>query len=110
MATPASGILGQAAPGASDTTLYTVPKKMTVTGGIYVCNISAGALWYRIALREDGDSIANKHYIKYGLDLAANTGITIGPIELDETDVITVHAEDANIVYTFMGIEEPKDS
>ena len=110
MATPASGVLGQATPGATLTTLYTVPPGVTATVRVHVCNIAAAAKTYRIAIREDGDSIANKHYIVYGTSLAANAFDSTPPLELDETDVITVYGEDANVAFSALGIEEPKDA
>ena len=110
MSTPASGVLGQATPGASLTTLYTVPKKMTVTCRVLVCNIEGSANAYRVAIREDGDAINNKHYIKYDESLAANTSAETTPLELDEDDIIAVYGEDSNVQFTVLGIEEPKDA
>ena len=58
-------VLGQSAPSATtDTTLYTVPASTeTVVSTIAVANRAATNATFRIAIRPDGASIANQHYI-----------------------------------------------
>ena len=101
-------VLGQSAPSATtDTTLYTVPSATdAVVSTIVVCNRSASARTYRIAVRPAGASIANQHYLAYDVAIAANdsTALTLG-ITLDATDVITVRASTADLSFTAFGSE-----
>lgn len=101
-------VLGQSAPSATtDTTLYTVPSATeAIVSTIVVCNRSATARTYRIAIRPDGASIANQHYIAYDIAIAANdsTALTLG-ITLNAADVITVRASTADLSFTAFGSE-----
>jgi hypothetical protein len=90
--------------------LYTVPVKRLCEGYIFLCERGGADATYRIAIREDGDAIANAHYIRYDEPLPANRGDSIGPLKLDETDVITVYASTADLSFTFLGELEPKDT
>jgi len=103
-------VLGQAAPvAATATTLYTVPVKYQVKGFVTVCERGGVAATYRIALRPDGDTLANEHYVVYDRALPANTDDETVEFWLDETDVITVYASSANLSFTFIGLEEPEE-
>lgn len=101
-------VLGQSAPSATtDTTLYTVPAStQAVVSTIFVCNRAASAATFRIAVRPDGASIANQHYLFYDVTIDGNatvpitTGITLG-----DTDVLTVRASTANLSFSAFGSE-----
>ena len=101
-------VLGQAAPSATTaTTLYTVPSStQAVVSTIAVCNRAASSGTFRIAIRPDGATLANEHYIAYDSTVAANdsTFITIG-VTLGDTDVITVYASSANQSFSAFGSE-----
>lgn len=101
-------VLGQSAPSATtDTTLYTVPSATnTVVSTIVVCNRSASAATYRIAVRPDGASIANQHYIAYDVSVGASdsTALTLG-ITMDAADVITVYASTSSLSFSAYGSE-----
>ena len=101
-------VLGQSAPSATtDTTLYTVPSATeTVVSTIAICNRAASAGTYRIAIRPDGASIANQHYLAYDVAIAANdsTALTLG-ITINASDVITVRASSADMSFTAFGSE-----
>lgn len=101
-------VLGQSNPSATTlTTLYTVPaSKETVVSTITVANISGSAITYRVAVRPNGESIANKHYIVYDASLGANSvaAYTLG-LTLDATDIISVYASDTNAVFQAFGSE-----
>lgn len=100
--------LGQSAPGATtDTTLYTVPAStQSVLSTITVCNRSATAATYRIAVRPDGASIANQHYLVYDAPIGSNetVALTLG-VTLGDTDVLTVRASTANLSFCAFGSE-----
>lgn len=101
-------VLGQSNPAATTlTSLYTVPSgKSAVASTLSVCNISASAVTYRLAVRPAGASIANAHYLVYGASLPANSSdfLTIG-ITLAATDVVSVYASDTNIAFSLFGDE-----
>jgi hypothetical protein len=101
-------VLGQSAPSATTaTTLDTVPSAtQCVVSTISVCNRAATAATYRIAIRPNGATLANEHYIAYDAPIAANdsTFITVG-ITLGAADVITVYASTANLSFSAFGTE-----
>ena len=102
-------VLGQVNPAASSASaLYTVPaSKDAVISTITVANISsASACTYDIAIRPNGDALANKHYIARAVSLAASdtVALTLG-ITLDADDVITVQASTASATFGAFGAE-----
>jgi glucose-6-phosphate dehydrogenase assembly protein OpcA len=101
-------ILGQSAPSATTaTTLYTVPSSTyTVVSTITVANRGTSNATYRIAIRPDGDTLANQHYIAYDATILANdtVALTLG-ITVDSADVITVYASSANLSFNAFGSE-----
>lgn len=101
-------VLGQVAPSATtDTTLYTVPSATeTVISTIVVCNRSASNRTFRIAVRPNGASIANQHYLAYDVTVGASdsTTLTLG-ITLDATDVVTVYASTTDLSFSAFGSE-----
>lgn len=100
--------LGQSNPAATTlTTLYTVPSATAaVVSTITICNQTATAATYRIAVRPAGAAIAAQHYIVYGATVAASdtTALTLG-ITLATTDVISVYASTANLSFSAFGSE-----
>lgn len=101
-------LLGQSAPSATtDTNVYTVPSSTeTVISSIAITNRDAAEATYRIALRPNGATIANEHYIAYGASIAGNDSVflTVG-ITLDAADVVTVYASSANLSFNLFGAE-----
>jgi glucose-6-phosphate dehydrogenase assembly protein OpcA len=76
------------------TTLYTCPASTeTVISTVIIANRAASADTFRLAIRTDGDAIADKHYVAYDVPVAANdsTTLTLG-IALEATDVLSVAA------------------
>lgn len=101
-------VLGQVNPtAATATTLYTVPAgTQTVVSTISVCNLTAGEISFRIAIRPAGETLATKHYIAYDSKVAGNdtTFITVG-VTLGAGDVITVYEAAADITFNAFGSE-----
>jgi hypothetical protein len=101
-------IIAQASPAATtDTTLYTVPSSTQVTiSSITICNRAATAATYRIAMRPNGETLADKHYIAYGASIPANDTIalTLG-LTADAADVITVYTSSASVSFGVFGSE-----
>ena len=101
-------VLGQSAPSATTaTTLYTVPSATeTVISTIFVCNRGTDAATYRIAVRPDGATLANQHYIAFDISILpkTSTAITVG-VTMDATDVLTVYASSADLSFNAFGSE-----
>jgi hypothetical protein len=101
-------VLAQSAPSATtNTDVYTVGAgKQAIISTITICNRAATAASYRIALRPDGATIADEHYIAYDVALAANdtTALTLG-ITCDASDVVTVYASTADLTFSLFGSE-----
>jgi hypothetical protein len=101
-------VLGQSAPAATtDTALYTVPSATeAVISTIVIANRAATAGTFRLAVRPNGASIANQHYLAYDVPIAANdsTTLTLG-ITVDAADVITVRASSADMSFNVFGSE-----
>ena len=101
-------VLGQVAPVATTlTTLYTVPgATSTVVSSLTVCNRSATATSFRVAVRPAGAAISNEHYLYYDVTIAGNDTFvaTIG-ISLEATDVISVYATLSTLSFSAYGQE-----
>lgn len=101
-------VLGQSAPSATTaTTLYTVPSSTeTVVSSFVVCNRGNTAGTYRIAVRPDGASLANQHYISFDVSIPANSTdtLTIG-VTANASDVFTVYASSGDFSFSAFGSE-----
>ena len=101
-------VLGQSNPAATtNTSLYPVPVDTeAVVSSISIANLAASDAAFRIAVRPAAATLANVHYLAYDVTVGANdtTIITVG-ITLAATDVITVYASTANLVFHAYGSE-----
>lgn len=101
-------VLGQVNPAAATaTTAYTVPSAtQTVISTITICNMGPAPATYRIAVRPDGETLANKHYVVYDANVAPQDTetLTLG-MTLDATDVITVLSSTATMAFNLYGSE-----
>ena len=101
-------VLGQSNPAATTlTTLYTVPSAtQAIISSISVANLTATAATFRIAIRPAGASITNAHYLGYDITVGASdtTIITVG-VTMATTDVLSVYASTANLVFQAFGSE-----
>jgi len=101
-------VLAQSAPSATTATdIYTVPSAtMAVLSTIVVANRAATAATYRIAVRPNGATLANQHYLAYDVTVGASdsTTITLG-ITMDAADVLTIYASTANLSFNVFGSE-----
>lgn len=92
----------------SDTDIYTVPSATeTIVSTLVVANITASATTFNIAIRQDGATLADKHYIAKEVPIAANdsTTLTLG-IALEATDVVTCAAGAGNALsFNLFGAE-----
>jgi hypothetical protein len=101
-------VLGQIAPAATTATaIYTVPSATeAVVSSISVCERGGAAATFRLAVRPDGATLANQHYLVYDADLAANDTIilTIG-VTMDATDVLEAYASSGDLTFHAYGSE-----
>ena len=103
-------VLGQAKP-AADTAiaLYTVPTgagNYAVVSSLVVSNLTSDPANVRIAIRPAGETLENKHYIFYGIGIAAFSSevFTIG-ITLAATDVVTIYDVGGKCAFNLFGSE-----
>ena len=102
-------VLGQSNPAATtETQLYLVPAATsTVVSSLVICNETASAATYRIAVQpsaDAGSSAAAKHWIVYGATVAASdtTVLTVG-LTLAAGDRIRVYGSSATMSFSAYG-------
>lgn len=101
-------VLGQSSPSATTlTTLYTVPAATSaVCSSITVCNRSATATSFRVAVRPAGAGIADQHYLYYDVPIGGyDTFVATMGITLAATDIVSVYATDATLSFHVYGQE-----
>ena len=101
-------VLGQSQPSAvTPTTAYTVPSASSaVISTIAVCNLGGYPTTFRVAVRPDAETLANKHYVVYDATIAPQdtATFTLG-ITLDATDVVTVYSLSGLVSFNLFGSE-----
>lgn len=101
-------VLGQSNPAATTlTTLYTVPAATsTVISTVAICNMSATAAAFRLAVRPAGATLDPKHYINYDTPVAGNDTITLTiGMTLAATDVISIYSGTTTLSFSAFGSE-----
>lgn len=100
-------VLGQLAGSTTATALYTCPSSTeAVISTLIICNRAAAAKTYKIILRPDDETLADKHYLAYDVAIAANdtTALTLG-ITMNASDKLYVSSSDTNLSFTAFGSE-----
>lgn len=101
-------VLGQSAPSATtETTVYTVPSATeAVISTVILANRAGTAGTFRLAVRPNGVTLSNEHYLAYDVPLAANdsTTLTLG-ITMDTSDLLTVYCSSADMSVNVFGTE-----
>lgn len=101
-------ILGQVAPSATTATaVYTVPSATeTIVNTFTVVNRGGSDGTFRIAIRPDGEALANKHYQVYDATCTANDSLFLNlGWALNASDVLEVYASSADFSFTASGVE-----
>ena len=101
-------VLGQTGDAsANDVTLYTVPSSTeAVVSTIVVCNRENATNTFRIAVRPDGATLSQSHYLAFDSEIQANDTITLTlGITIDASDVVSVGASDTNVSFSLFGTE-----
>jgi hypothetical protein len=107
MPTTTYAVLGQTVGTPALQALYTAgASEQAVISTITIANRGTVADTYRIAVRPDGESIANQHYIAYDASCPGNDTIalTLG-ITLNGNDVISVYSGTTNLTFNAFGAE-----
>ena len=99
--------LGQSAPGAVLTDLYTVPaSKQTVIGNLVVCNQATSAKTFRVTFAPAGAADAAVHRLYYDTSIPASETLEIlKGLTMATTDVLRVYGVDTNVSFTLFGDE-----
>jgi hypothetical protein len=101
-------VLGQLNPSANTaTTLYTVPSATSaVCSTLTICNQAGANIFYDVAIRPAGETLAAKHYIAKTSGCVVNDSVmlTLG-VTLAATDVVTVFSTGANTSFNLFGSE-----
>jgi len=101
-------VLGQSALAATtNTNVYTVPASTeAVISSITVCNRTGSPVTYRVAIRPNGDVLANEHYLAYDVTVNGNdtTILTVG-LTINAADVVTCYASAASLSIGVFGSE-----
>jgi hypothetical protein len=82
-------------------TLYTVPANtQAVISNIHACNLGSTSASIRVAVRPDGASIADQHYLFFGLMITANDTVEFGHgITMDAADVLSVWSSSGSVSF-----------
>ena len=101
-------VLGQVEPTATTaTTAYTVPSAtQTIVSTLNIVNISTNTDTVRVAVRPDGATLEDKHYIIYNVVLPAYGQYSLqAGLTLDAADVITVYSTNGTSAFNLFGSE-----
>ena len=103
---PTYKVLAQNAPSATTaTTLYTATNAVIVSS-LNVANTGGAADTIRIAVRPAGASLANQHYLVYGVQVPSGSVFTYtGGLTLANTDVITIYSTTGTSSFSAFGSE-----
>ena len=97
-------VLGQSYPSAATATTLFTAGSATIISTLNAANIGGTQDTIRIAIRPSGATLANQHYIAYGVPLAAGAVFSIqGGLTLANTDVVTVYSTTGNTSFTATG-------
>lgn len=101
-------VLGQSAPSATTgTALYTVPSATeAVISTITVCNRGTSAGTFRIYIRPNDETLANKHYLVFdaNVDAKQTVALTFG-VTMNAADVLYCYASTGDFSFNAFGSE-----
>lgn len=101
-------VLGQSAPSATTgTALYTVPSATeAVISTITICNRGSSAGTFRLYIRPNDETLANKHYLVYDANVSAKDTIflTVGAT-MNAADVLYCYASTGDFTFNAYGSE-----
>lgn len=98
-------VIAQAASTTSMAAMYTVPASTSIVGSsIVVCNRSTTDRTFQMAVRPDGETLANKHYLFFDMVVYAKSTLTLTlGLTADAGDVIDVSGSSTDLSFTLFG-------
>lgn len=98
-------VLGQTTDAATGTALVTVPASTEViVSSLVIANRASAAKTFRLYIRPDDETLADKHYLAYDTNIDANDTITMTlGITMNASDKLYVYGSDANISFSAFG-------
>lgn len=101
---PTYKVLAQSAPSAATATTLLTASSATIISTLNVSNIGGAADLIRIAVRPAGATLANQHYIAYGVQVPSGAVFSLqGGITLANTDVVTVYSTTGTSSFSAFG-------
>ena len=85
--------------------LYPVPSNTRAQVTLFVCNQSADAEFFSIALVPAGGTLITARYIAFDSILAGNGVFSVSGIGMDQDDAIYVKSLYGNLSFTATGIQ-----
>tara|TARA_Y100000004_G_scaffold192489_1_gene253131 strand:+ start:1490 stop:1816 length:327 start_codon:yes stop_codon:yes gene_type:complete len=98
-------VLGQTTDTATGTALVTCPASTEIViSTLVICNRASSGKTFRVYLRPDDETLADKHYLAYDSTVNANDTVTMTlGITMNASDVLYVYGADANISFSAFG-------
>lgn len=98
-------VLGQTTDAATGTALVTVDASTEViVSSLVIANRASAAKTFRLYIRPDDETLADKHYLAYDTNIDANDTITMTlGITMNASDKLYVYGSDANISFSAFG-------
>lgn len=98
-------VLGQTTDSATGTALVTVPASTeVVVSTIVIANRASASKTFRLYIRPDDETLADKHYLAYDTTIGANDTITLTlGITMNASDKLYVYGSDANLSFSAFG-------
>lgn len=101
---PTYKVLAQSAPSAATATTLLTATSATIVSTLNISNFGATQDTIRVAVRPAGATLANQHYIAYGVPLAAGAVFSMqAGLTLANTDVITVYSTTGSSAFSVYG-------
>ncbi len=98
-------VLGQTTDNATGTALVTVAASTEViVSTLIIANRASSSKTFRLYIRPDDETLADKHYIAYDTTINANDTITLTlGITMNASDKLYVYGSDTNISFSAFG-------
>lgn len=98
-------VLGQTTDAATGTALVTVGASTEViVSSLVIANRANAAKTFRLYIRPDDETLADKHYLAYDTNIDANDTITMTlGLTMNANDKLYVYGSDANISFSAFG-------
>jgi len=101
---PTYKVLAQLAPTAASPQTLLSATSATIVSTLQIANRGGAADTIRIAVRPAGASLADQHYIAYGVQVPSGAFLSLqGGLTLANTDVITVYSTTGTSSFSAFG-------